>query len=50
MEIELFGAGLPIKVLIEYVILFKRGDETIEARKNLLIEQRKVRVSVIVLL
>jgi DNA-binding transcriptional MerR regulator len=35
------GAGLPIEVLIEYVGLFQRGDETIEARKELLIEQRK---------
>jgi DNA-binding transcriptional MerR regulator len=35
------GAGLPIEVLIEYVGLFKRGDETIEARKELFIEQRR---------
>ncbi len=35
------GAGLPIEVLIEYVGLFQQGDETIEARKELLIEQRK---------
>ncbi|ACV62210.1 transcriptional regulator, MerR family [Desulfofarcimen acetoxidans DSM 771] len=35
------GAGLPIEVLIEYVALFQQGDETIEARKELLIEQRK---------
>ncbi|MBP2032067.1 DNA-binding transcriptional MerR regulator [Clostridium algifaecis] len=35
------GAGLPIEVLIEYVALFQQGDETIDARKNLLIEQRK---------
>lgn len=35
------SAGLPIEVLIEYVTLFQQGDETIEARKNILIEQRK---------
>jgi DNA-binding transcriptional MerR regulator len=32
------GAGLPIEALIEYVTLFQQGDETIEARKELLIE------------
>ncbi|MGE5474674.1 MAG: MerR family transcriptional regulator [Ignavibacteriales bacterium] len=36
------NAGLPIEVLIEYVALFKQGDETIDARKRLLIEQRKL--------
>ncbi|SKA74862.1 DNA-binding transcriptional regulator, MerR family [Clostridium sp. USBA 49] len=35
------GAGLPIEALIEYVNLFQKGDETIEARKELLNEQRK---------
>ncbi|CUP86565.1 transcriptional regulator [Clostridium baratii] len=35
------NAGLPIEVLIEYVNLFQKGDETIEARKEILIEQRK---------
>lgn len=34
------SAGLPIEVLIEYVALVQRGDETIEARKEILIEQR----------
>ncbi|SHF70977.1 DNA-binding transcriptional regulator, MerR family [Caldanaerobius fijiensis DSM 17918] len=34
------SAGLPIEVLIEYVTLVQQGDETIEARKALLIEQR----------
>ncbi|WP_019006687.1 MerR family transcriptional regulator [Cohnella laeviribosi] len=34
------GAGLPVEVLIEYVGLFQQGDETLEARKELLIEQR----------
>lgn len=35
------NAGLPIEILIEYVGLFQQGDETIEARKELLNEQRK---------
>lgn len=35
------GAGLPIEVLIEYVTLLGQGDETIDARKEILIEQRK---------
>ncbi|WP_338596485.1 MerR family transcriptional regulator [Clostridium baratii] len=35
------NAGLPIEVLIEYVNLFQKGDDTIEARKEILIEQRK---------
>ena len=35
------NAGLPIEVLIEYVALFQQGDTTIEARKELLTEQRK---------
>lgn len=35
------SAGLPIEVLIEYVTLFQLGDKTIEARKELLTEQRK---------
>ncbi|ADM68296.1 HTH-type transcriptional regulator AdhR [Paenibacillus polymyxa E681] len=35
------GVGLPIEILIEYVRLFQQGDETMIARKELLIEQRK---------
>ncbi|BFT72109.1 MerR family transcriptional regulator [Paenibacillus sp. P36] len=35
------GVGLPVEVLIEYVALFQQGDETKEARKELLVEQRK---------
>lgn len=35
------SAGLPIEVLIEYVTLLQKGDETIDARKEILIEQRK---------
>lgn len=34
------GVGLPVEILIEYVSLFQQGDETINARKDLLIEQR----------
>lgn len=34
------SAGLPIEALIEYVRLFGQGDETVEARKELLTEQR----------
>lgn len=36
------AAGLPIEVLIEYVGLFQQGDATIDARKELLIEQRNI--------
>ena len=36
------SAGLPVEMLIEYVKLFKQGDETIEARKTLLMEQREL--------
>ena len=38
------GAGLPVEVLIEYVALVQKGDKTIEARKEILIEQRKLLV------
>src|SRR5512138_63531 len=34
------AAGLPVEVLIEYMGLVQRGDSTIEARKEILIEQR----------
>lgn len=34
------GAGLPVEVLIEYVALVQQGDKTIEARKEILVEQR----------
>jgi DNA-binding transcriptional MerR regulator len=36
------NAGLPIEALIEYVTLFQQGDATVEARKELLDEQRKL--------
>jgi DNA-binding transcriptional MerR regulator len=35
------GAGLPVEVLIEYVALVQQGDHTIEARKEILREQRE---------
>jgi DNA-binding transcriptional MerR regulator len=34
------GAGLPVEVLIEYMGLVQQGDKTIEARKEILVEQR----------
>jgi DNA-binding transcriptional MerR regulator len=34
------SAGLPVEVLIEYVALVQQGDSTIEARKEILKEQR----------
>jgi DNA-binding transcriptional MerR regulator len=39
------SAGLPIEVLIEYVGLVQRGDKTIKARKEILIEQRELLVA-----
>ena len=35
------NAGLSIEVLIEYVAMFQAGDDSISARKDLLIEQKK---------
>jgi len=35
------GAGLSIRVLKKYVSLFQQGDSTIEARKGILMEQRR---------
>lgn len=34
-------AGVPIEMLIEYVRLYQQGDDTIEARANLLKEARE---------
>ena len=34
------SAGVPVEMLIEYVKLFREGDSTIEARRDLLIEAR----------
>ena len=39
------SAGLPIEVLIEYVALVQQGDRTIEARKEILLEQRDLLVA-----
>ena len=36
------GAGLPVEVLIEYMGLVQQGDKAIEARKEILIEQRNL--------
>lgn len=35
------NAGVQIEALVEYVELFQQGDSTIEARKQILIEQRE---------
>ncbi|MDF2803527.1 MAG: hypothetical protein K0S61_3430 [Anaerocolumna sp.] len=34
------NAGLPIETLVEYVTMFQKGNSTIKARKELLVEQR----------
>jgi MerR family transcriptional regulator, aldehyde-responsive regulator len=39
------SAGLPVEVLIEYVALVQQGDKTIEARKEILKDQREQLVS-----
>ena len=39
------SAGLPIEVLIEYIGLVQRGDQTIEARKDILVEQRELLIA-----
>jgi DNA-binding transcriptional MerR regulator len=39
------SAGLSIEVLIEYISLFQQGDETINTRKDLLMEQRKLLIT-----
>lgn len=36
------AAGLPIEALIEYLKLYQEGDETFQARLDLLSEQREV--------
>ena len=35
------GAGLQVEALIEYVALFQQGELTREARKQIILEQRK---------
>jgi len=39
------SAGLPIEILIEYVGLVQQGDKTIEARREILLEQRDLLVA-----
>jgi len=39
------SAGLPIEVLIEYVGLVQQGDKTIQARKEILKEQRELLIA-----
>jgi len=39
------SAGLPVEVLIDYVALVQKGDRTIEARKEILKEQRELLVA-----
>lgn len=36
------GAGLTIEALIEYVSLAQQGESTVDARKDLLVEQRRL--------
>ena len=36
------SAGLPVEVLIEYIGLVQQGAPTIEARKEILVEQREL--------
>lgn len=36
------AAGLPIEVLADYMALYRQGDATIDARRELLIEQRRL--------
>ena len=39
------SAGLPVEVLIDYIGLVQQGDQTIEARKEILMEQRELLVA-----
>jgi DNA-binding transcriptional MerR regulator len=39
------SAGLPVEVLIDYIALVQQGDQTIEARKDILVEQRELLIS-----
>lgn len=39
------SSGLPIEMLIEYRTLYEKGNQTINARKDLLIEQHKLLIS-----
>jgi DNA-binding transcriptional MerR regulator len=39
------SAGLPVEVLIDYIALVQQGDQTIAARKDILVEQRELLIS-----
>jgi DNA-binding transcriptional MerR regulator len=39
------SAGLPVEALIEYISLVMQGDHTIEARKEILMEQKELLVT-----
>jgi DNA-binding transcriptional MerR regulator len=39
------SAGLPVEVLIDYIGLVQQGDRTIEARKEILMEQQELLVA-----
>lgn len=39
------SAGMQIEALVKYMVLFKEGKKTVSARKELLVEQRKILVS-----
>ena len=39
------SAGLPVEVLIDYIALVQEGDQTIAARKDILVEQRELLIS-----
>jgi MerR family transcriptional regulator, aldehyde-responsive regulator len=39
------SAGLPVEVLIDYMALVQQGDQTIEARREILKEQRELLVA-----
>ena len=36
------GAGMPIETLKKYISLCRKGDETAQERRNILIEQREI--------
>ncbi|HEX9012578.1 MAG TPA: MerR family transcriptional regulator, partial [Anaerolineaceae bacterium] len=35
------SAGLPVEALTEYMELYQQGDQTVDARKEILVEQRE---------
>jgi len=42
------STGLPVEVLVEYVALYQQGDQTIDARKEILKERREILAAKIV--